>query len=216
MFQINPLFAVPLVETQHPDPSRLNQELRELFLAQEAEGVRYANPHSLMKIRPGLFESDFNVFAWPEPAIQSLREFCWNALSRTIAQLNQYGPEQMEKLLIRSHTWFHVTRHGGSFDLHNHPMASWSGVYCVDPGDSPASDTDSGALTFANPMNLAHMFMDAANSRIRRPYGAGDFVYPSQPGRLVLFPSWVLHLVQPYRGQRERITVAFNCWFDLS
>jgi hypothetical protein len=26
----------------------------------------------------------------------------------------------------------------------------------------------------------------------------------------VLFPSWLLHAVRPYRGARERISVAFN------
>jgi hypothetical protein len=26
----------------------------------------------------------------------------------------------------------------------------------------------------------------------------------------VLFPSWLLHAVRPYRGDRERISVAFN------
>ena len=34
-------------------------------------------------------------------------------------------------------------------------------------------------------------------------------------GQLVLFPSWVLHDVKPYEGEGERITVAFNCWFQL-
>lgn len=215
MFQITPLFAVPLIETQHPDCAALNTQLRALFLAREAEGARYANPHPSMKVGNSLFESDFTVFAWPEAPVQQLREFCWAALSRTIAQLNNYGPEQMNRLQIRSHTWYHITRAGGQFDLHNHPMASWSGVYCVDPGDSDPDDADSGALCFLNPMGLANMFHDAANSHIRRPYNPGNFAYRFQPGRLVLFPSWLLHQVQPYRGRRERITLAFNCWFEL-
>ena len=47
--------------------------------------------------------------------------------------------------------WFHVTRRGGFFGLHNHPMASWSGVYCVEPGRHDADKPDSGMLTFLNP-----------------------------------------------------------------
>lgn len=215
MFQITPLFAVPMVEVQHPDCTALNAQLRELFLARAAEGARYANPNSSMKIGAGLFESDFTLFAWPEPPVQALREFCWSALSRAIAQLNGYGPEQMNRLEIMSHTWFHITRGGGQFGLHNHPMASWSGVYCVDPGDSDPDDVDSGALSFFNPMALAHMYNDAANTHLRRPYATGNFAYRFQPGRLVLFPSWLFHQVQPYRGTRERITVAFNCWFKF-
>lgn len=213
MFQVSPLFAVPMVEAQLPDAGPLNAQLRELFLARAAEGRRWANPASSMKVGSGLFESDFTVFSWPEPPVQALREFCWAALSRAIGQLGGFGAEQLARLQILSHTWFHITRHGGQFDLHNHAMASWSGVYCVDPGDSPDEDPDSGALTFLNPMGLAGMFHDPANVRLRRPYGLGNINYRHQPGRLVLFPSWLFHMVQPYRGQRERITVAFNCWF---
>lgn len=216
MFQINPLFAVPMIETQHPDCVTLNAQLRELLLAKEAEGARYENPNPSMKTSLAhVFESEFTLFSWPDPPVQALREFCWTALSRAIAQLNGYGPEHMNRLQIFSHTWFHITRNGGQFGLHNHPMASWSGVYCVDPGDSGPDDINSGALTFVNPMSIAHMFNDAANTRIRRPYSTGNLVYPFKPGRLVLFPSWVFHHVQTYRGTRERITVAFNCWFQL-
>ena len=39
--------------------------------------------------------------------------------------------------------------------------------------------------------------------------------YRLRAGQLVLFPSWFNHEVLPYRGQGERITVAFNCWFRL-
>ena len=46
------------------------------------------------------------------------------------------------RMLISSDSWFHVTRRGGFFALHNHPNASWSGVYCVDPGKNDA-DTSS-------------------------------------------------------------------------
>lgn len=214
MFQITPMFAVPMVEVQHPDCAELNRQLRELLLSRAAEGERFANPRpSMQGLRNDLFESDFTMFAWPDPPVQALRDFCWSALSRAIAQLNGFRPEQLNQLQIQSHTWFHITRPGGQFGLHNHPMASWSGVYCVDPGDSPPEDPGSGALTFVNPTGLAHMFHDGANTHVRRPYGSGDLVYPARAGRLVLFPSWVFHHVQPYRGTRERITVAFNCWF---
>lgn len=217
MFQIVPMFAVPMVEVQHPDSTALNQQLRALILDLEAQGENYANPNPSMKgARNEVFESDFTFFARNEPPVLALREFCWSALSRAVAQINGYGPEQMARMSLRSHTWFHVTRNGGQFGLHNHPMASWSGVYCVDPGGRSADDPDSGALTFINPTALAHMFNDPANIRMRRPYSPGNLVYQHQPGRLVLFPSWVFHEVQVFRGSGERITIAFNSWFDMT
>jgi uncharacterized protein (TIGR02466 family) len=215
MFQIVPAFAVPFIETDLPQCEALNAQLRELLLAREAAGERYRNPATSMRINPGLFESDFTLFAAPEPAIQQLREFCWGALSRAIAQLNGYSAAQMARLEIASHTWFHITRKGGYFGLHNHPMASWSGAYCVDAGEGNGGHPESGALHFANPLQLANMFVDAANNHIRAPYGMTGKTYHFRPGQLVLFPSWVNHEVLPFQGEGTRITVAFNCWFNM-
>jgi uncharacterized protein (TIGR02466 family) len=114
------------------------------------------------------------------------------------------------RLLIYSDAWFHVTRRGGFFGLHNHPNASWSGVYCVDPGQR-----GSGLLTFVNPLLASNMYLDAANASMRGAFASGVRQIDLEPGQLVLFPSWVLHDVKPYEGDGERITVAFNCWFQL-
>jgi hypothetical protein len=39
--------------------------------------------------------------------------------------------------------------------------------------------------------------------------GANEVVVP-RPGLMVLFPAWVLHQVRPYKGNAERISIAFN------
>jgi uncharacterized protein (TIGR02466 family) len=212
---ISPVFAVPFAQETLPDCGPLNAELRALFLAREREGASYANPNPSLKQHPGVFESDFNLFSWPEPCVQRLREFCWRALGLTIKELNGYGPQEMQALQIRSHTWFHITRHGGFTILHTHPMASWSGVYCVDPGETPADRPESGILRFHNPHHYSNYFTDAGNQRQRAPYHHGTWSHRFEAGQLVLFPSWLLHEVMPFYGRDERITVAFNCWFDM-
>lgn len=210
--QISTLFAVPVAQAQHPDPARLNDELARLFLERERD-PKYRNPHPSMRIGAALYESDFNLFSWPEACIGELQAFCWSALSQLVAGLNGYPPEELGKIQIRSHTWFHITRDGGWFGLHNHAMASWSGVYCVTPGDV-AGDPENGLLNFVNPLSTAGMFIDAGNVRVRRPYNLRNLGFQLRPGQLVLFPSWLNHEVLPYRGSGERITVAFNCWFE--
>ena len=39
--------------------------------------------------------------------------------------------------------------------------------------------------------------------------GASELISPKS-GQLVLFPSWLQHAVRPYRGDRTRISIAFN------
>lgn len=213
--QINPVFAVPFAQDTLPQAEQANKELRALLLAREAQGGRYANPNPSLKQQPGVFESDFNLFAWPEPCIQQLRQFCWSVLGQTLADLNGYNAEEMQRLQIFSHTWFHVTRHGGFTIMHTHPMASWSGVYCVDPGETPDDRPESGVLRFHNPHHYSNYFLDAGNLRLRAPYHHGTWSIRFEAGQLVLFPSWLQHEVLPFYGRDERITVAFNCWFGM-
>lgn len=214
--EIASIFAVPFAQDFYPDAERLNTKLKALLLAREAEGSRYANPAASLKLQPGVFESNFNLFAWPEDCIQQLRTFAWTALGRTIQDLNQYSVQEAQQLRIRSHTWFHVTRHGGFTIMHTHPMASWSGVYCVAPGETPDDRPDSGLLRFHNPHHYSNYFTDAGNLRLRPPFHHGTWSVPFKPGQLILFPSWLQHEVLPFYGRDERITIAFNCWFSPS
>lgn len=214
-FEISPVFAVPLVQDWLPSAESLNAQLKQLLLAREGEGDRYANPSPSLKQQAGVFESDFNLFSWPEACVQQLRQFCWATLGRAIQQLNGYSAEEMRLLQIFSHTWFHVTRNGGFTILHTHPMASWSGVYCVDPGTTPEDRPESGVLRFHNPHHYSNYFLDSGNLRLRAPYHHGTWSVRFQPGQLVLFPSWLQHEVLPFFGNDTRITIAFNCWFGM-
>ncbi len=214
-FEIYPAFAVPFGQDFMPDPEATNAELKALFLKREAEGARHANPNPSLKQQAGVFESDFELFSWPEPCVQQLRHFCWTTLGRTIQALNGYTAEEMARLQIFSHTWFHVTRHGGFTILHTHPMASWSGVYCVDPGQTPEDRPESGVLRFHNPHHYSNYFTDPGNLRLKSPYHHGTWSVKFKAGQLILFPSWLQHEVMPFYGSDERITVAFNCWFGM-
>ncbi len=215
MFQIIPHFAVPFAFEQHPNPDALNQALRELFLKRETEGGKYANPNPYTVRNKDLFESHFDLFDWPEPVIAELREFCLSNLLRTVAQLNNYDMTTMKRINIATDAWFHVTRRNGFFGIHNHPMASWSGVYCVAPGQHDPDQADSGKLSFVNPNIAGNMYVDTGTAALQTPFNMGNMGYALSPGQLVIFPSWIPHYVMPFYGEGERITVAFNCAFQM-
>jgi hypothetical protein len=208
-----PLFSVPFFRDELPNSAGLNAELRTLFLQREAEGARWRNVNPNMTIPPGLFESNFDLFAWPEPCVQKLHEFCMLKLFAAVGELNGYGNEELRNLESQTHAWFHITRRGGRFSAHNHPMASWSGVYCVSAGQNDPGQPQSGVLHFQNPHQLSGMFIDPANRQLRDGFTTKGRNVILKPGDLVLFPSWMFHEVFPFHGEGERITVAFNCWF---
>jgi uncharacterized protein (TIGR02466 family) len=208
------MFAVPFTFSRHPDPVSLNAALKQHLFSVEQSGTA-ANPRPLTQRNAPLFESHFNLFRDPNPAIQALKAFCWDQLLALIGRLNGYDLPTLHRLQIFNDCWFHVTRRGGFFGLHNHPNAAWSGVYCVDPGKSDPDRKDSGRLTFVNPNVFGAMHLDAGNDKMKLPYGPQVASLSLEAGQLVMFPSWVLHDVKPFDGDGERVTIAFNCWFAL-
>lgn len=213
--QIMTPFATPFGFARHPAPSGLNAELRRLFLEKEKDPSS-ANAKATMQLAKGLFESRFDLFNWTEPCVRELREFCWRHLHYFVSTLHGQEAAALSRIIGHADAWFHVTRQGGYFGLHNHPMASWSGVYCVDSGCSGEEPEKGGLLSFPHPNLTAAMFKDAANSKLRIPYGYQSREYFLNPGDLLLFPSWVPHQVTPFSGDSPRITVAFNAWFTFS
>jgi len=217
MAQISSLFAVPLATAMIDGADDLNRELRALFLGMEAQGDAHANKNPYQVGSKALFESGFGLFESEAPPIAKLRDFCWQNVYQVIRDLNGYDTDVLRRLHIGNEAWFHITRKGGSFAPHNHPLHSWSGVYCVcQEGDDPKSG--SGEFTIINPHIMNTMYTDMATYRLRNPYGMGNASLRLQPGQLVVFPSWLLHFVSPFEPRSEdavRITVAFNARFHL-
>lgn len=206
---IHPLYAVPLMEAHLPDAGRINAELAQLFLSLEAEGDRHRDPVP-RDTQNGLFESNFYLHQRTEPVVRTLFTFIDHALYSMIQGLNGYTDAQMGMLDLDMHSWFHVTRPHGFQGLHDHPNASWSAIYCVDPGDEgPAY---SGTVRFHDPRAAASMYRDPANENMQVPYRLGSWQLRHRPGQLIAFPSYLTHEIFPYVGQRPRIVVALNAW----
>lgn len=211
VLNIHPRFAVPFAEASLPSCERLNRELEALFL--ERATAEYENPAPSHVPQEETFESRFNLFLWPEACVQELRRFVLDTIARTVIDTTTLRAEDVSRLNFHNHTWFHVTRYAGSFIAHNHPMASWSAVYCVRPGDPVPDQPHSGLLRFFDPRQGANAYQDPANVPLRPAYALKPLELRLAAGQLVVFPSYIFHEVAPYYGQGTRITVATNCWF---
>ena len=159
-----------------------------------------------------MFESRFNLFTWPEPCVRQLRQFMLDAVMRTALEASTVSAEELGRLKFHNHTWFHITRYAGSFISHNHPMASWSAVYCVRAGDPAPGHPTAGFCGF-DPRQAAGGFRDPANAQLGPAYALRTVDLRLAEGRLVIFPSYIFHEVTPFFGRDLRITVATNCWF---
>ena len=210
--RITPFFAVPFGEARLADSARLNRELEALFLARENDEHRNPTPSHVPQDE--LFESRFNLFRWPEPCVQALRRFMLDAVVATVLKTTALTMEDLARLKFSNHTWFHVTRYAGSFVAHNHPLASWSAVYCVKAGAEAPGHPGSGLLRFVDTRHGAAAYLDPANARLHRTFAFHPVEFRLAEGQVVVFPSYVFHEVAPFYGADQRITVASNCWFQ--
>lgn len=209
--EIQAHFAVPMGRRSLPGAEALNASLKEKFLAWERdEGVRSSVPTPVVK--DAVYESDFSLFHRNDADIQRLANFCLTSVAELVMRLNRYSGEEMRGLRIFHHSWYHLTRHGGYTGPHNHPMASWSGVYCVTPGAAADGHPESGVLRMFDSRETANMYLDPGNAHLVDAYSFGNVGFQLEAGQLVLFPSYLFHEVAPFWGRDVRITVAFNCW----
>ena len=208
--KITELFATPMAEAQMPEHEPVCEALKTLFLERSASD-EYRDPKRRGTQFGELFESRFDLFKWTEEPVVHLARFCHSALSSLIRKVTSYDRERLASLRFDYHAWFHVTRKGGYQTLHNHQNASWSGIFCVDPGDMVEDRPDSGLVRFHDPRFCSWFYSDAGNLGLEMPWTHGGYDVTHRPGRLVLFPSFLMHEILPYVGERPRIVVAFNC-----
>lgn len=210
MDDLNRLWATPFYRgTSVPERA---DSLRDYILANEKSSLRQADPPQ--RAHAGVFESTFDFLDWPSPAPQELKRFLYGHLASVVRKANGLDDDALRQLRFHVHSWFHITRAGGYFPNHNHPLASWSLVYCVDPGDDePANEFEAGCLVFQDPRPAASMYLDTANRRLTRDFSFDAVRLRPAKGDVLIFPSYVQHSVEPYRGDRPRVTVAANFWF---
>ena len=114
------------------------------------------------------------------------------------------------------HGWPNVNRYGDYHNLHNHPHSYLSGTYYVAVPESVElennrSDINPGEISFFDPrpqanMNAIHM------DRQSEP----EYRVLPEPGQILLWPSFLHHMVHPNLSARPRISISFNIMLKRS
>jgi len=195
-------FATPILVVDLPDGAQLNAALIPALLKREQE--QPSKSHSTL----GGWQSTWDVDKWAGPAAIKLL-----AVGRNVA--NRATTDRAGKpvaIMWQANMWANINRSGHGNEFHSHPGAFWSGVYYVDDGGIAADPSLGGELEFMDPRGPAPA-MYAPHLAFALPgglsVGTNQTISP-RAGRLVMFPSWVLHQVRPYRGTAQRISIAFN------
>lgn len=201
------MWATPIVEVTNPHHARLKAGLVQCCYEMEKLSQVAIESGVAPSLKSGLYESRFDLFRRDVPEIREFRQFCGEALSRTVLRLHADATGSREApaglTIDMFESWAHVTRDGGYHELHSHPNCSWCGIYYLDPGDCTLNPPN-GVNRFFPSTQIQYVDFGTQAS-VQVPVSSA----PTE-GNLILFPSYVSHSAAPYRGKRDRIVLSFN------
>jgi uncharacterized protein (TIGR02466 family) len=205
VIEIKSLFPTPLVVADLAEAASILPELRARILEREAasEGVK--------RSIQGGWQSHSDFQLWGGPGGRTVLEAA-RQIADTMTALTPYGATEPAPITWKIYAWANVNRTGGANVRHIHGGALWSGTFYVDDGGIAGAPDHGGGLELWDPRGGLPV-MVAAHATILTPgsvnAGFAEVHYP-KTGQLLLFPSWLPHSVQPYRGSDVRISIAFN------
>ena len=206
-------FATPFYRTLAGHQAEL-ESLRDFILARE--DAAHTHPDSPQTAHSAVYESRFDLFSWPDQPVQNLKNRLYGHLMNYLADTSAFDEKALQQLRFKNESWYHITRSGGYFQPHTHPLASVSMIYCVDPGDAEIKEERAaGQVLFADPRHGSSMYLDPANRHMRRDYAFDGLRFRLRPDDVCIFPSYLQHSVEPYVGESPRITIAANFSFHL-
>lgn len=201
--QVASLFETPVIIDMFPQAEAANASFAEIILAKRSEsrGVNVSNI--------GGWHSTTDMAEWGGPYALPLVEHVVALADRFTHDIKGTGEP---RFVWYPEMWANVNESGASNTFHYHSGCIWSAVYYVADGYQNQDEPVGGELVLLDPRAPAAT-MAAPDLRYRRPDGQ---IYNSEAkmrpkeGRIVMFPSWLMHAVKPYRGNKPRISIAIN------
>ena len=100
--------------------------------------------------------------------------------------------------------WANINPPGGYNQMHLHPNSLFSGAYYI------KASPNSGRLALMDPRPGVQQNMPPRKKvKLHRELWR-DTYYDPVPGRIIMFPSWMWHKVEPNKSNDIRISVSFN------
>jgi uncharacterized protein (TIGR02466 family) len=196
------LFATPVAAVQVPDAVPLNAQLTELILR------RREQTPSVQASNAGGWHSDRDILTWGGAPMAAIIDIAKGVATQLTAdrQGNPVHP------VWTVQAWANVNGPGDGNICHYHPGSFWSGTYYVADGGCASDPALGGEFEMLDPRGPGPgMYAPALKfaGEDGTSAGSAETIRPN-PGLLMLFPSWLLHQVRPYRGTGLRISIAFN------
>ncbi len=204
---IKHMFATPLVITAlSPETATIvNSKLRTLIFERSQ---KHPTAHNCNR---GGWQSDDGILDWGGPPVQIVID----KITEILAVITMYIDGQGFKRAAidwKINGWANLNRKGDANAAHVHPGAYWSAVYYVHTGTHAVDKGRVGAIEFFDPRaSMPLLYCPKLRMGIEGYVTAGmSEIHAPEPGQIIIFPSWLSHSVQPFKGDDYRLSLAFN------
>ena len=133
--------------------------------------------------------------------LPELVQYIMEASQRTIYDYG-YDPEKTK--LFFGNAWVNINQKDNTNQIHLHHGSYLSGVYYVNV------TPNSGNIIFYRNFDQAYITSSFAKVVNNTAISGQTVSYTPKPGRLILFPSNLLHSVEASNDDGDRISIAFN------
>ena len=182
-------FPTPIYIADIAHPT-LNQDL-------ERDIINWSNQDKGM-IRTNVKGWHSQVYMHQMPEYQKLVNMLYEAI-RTV-----WVQEHLNSEPFLGNMWANINPPGAMNRPHIHPNSLWSGVYYV------KAPKDSGHLKIYDPRSAASMCSPQHKEGKLPDRLLRETYYEPKAGRLLIFPSWLMHCVDYNKSDDIRISVSFN------
>ena len=146
-----------------------------------------------------------NVNGWHSQTDMHLKKE-YDPLSKELFQMQKeiIEEEYLDMNPKLGNMWANINPPGGYNNSHIHPNSLFSGVYYV------KGQPNSGRLSLMDPRPGAQQCMPTRKKGKLPSELWRETYYDPIPGRLIMFPAWMWHKVEPNKSNDIRISVSFN------
>jgi uncharacterized protein (TIGR02466 family) len=170
----------------------LNKQLLEAILTEKKN-----DPQGVLQSNTGGWHSADNFQARSE-----FKEIV-NLVAANALKVAQEINWDLSKVKLTVHScWAIVNGRFASNYIHTHPNSLLSAVYYVQAPEN------CGGVFFRDPRESAHIFLPPVADV--SPWTLQKVTFKPVEGRILIFPSWLLHGVEPNFSDRDRISMSFN------
>lgn len=195
---IETLFPTLLVQRSLEGAAAINARLSARFL-REAE-ADMGGPQPFTNV--GGWHSPKSLQDDPDPDVQAVMDLVSQTLTQLTMRTGDLTPEN--KVTCDMAAWTNVNSEGHYNELHIHRACTWAAVYYVSVPDHCEPEPGKGALELLDPRPSPVLVPTPGTIFRGRRY-----LLPG-PGQLIVFPSWLFHMVHPFSGPGTRVSIACN------